>query len=104
MSEPTKTDIFFSELASLEATVLVLNDRYNELNNRLAGMERENLKLKVEVNNLRSHLEKKNQEAQSLEQKVAHLENSSLPEGEKAALKQKLEELLEKINKHIPES
>ncbi len=102
MNELTKYEVFLNELSSLESQISVLAERYqdvvkhlNEIENQNTIVSKENEYLKLQIKTLEKEIEtfKGSVEREST--------FSSLPVKDRESLKQKINELIARINYHL---
>jgi len=102
LNELTKYEVFLNELSSLESQISVLAERYqdvvkhlNEIENQNTIVSKENEYLKLQIKTLEKEIEtfKGSVEREST--------FSSLPVKDRESLKQKINELIARINYHL---
>lgn len=102
MNELTKYEVFLNELSSMESQISVLAERYqdvvkhlNEIENQNTIVSKENEYLKLQIKTLEKEIETFKG---SIERESTF---SSLPVKDRESLKQKINELIARINYHL---
>ncbi len=96
MAEPTTYSFFMDELLELEKSVRVLVQREEEITEEKNSLLRELRALKDENEILRIKLEEAEKKTD-----VGAFENSLLNSDEKAVVKDRIDELINKIDNHL---